>query len=153
MTVGKLTSMPITDAQNWRIPGVFSWLQREGHVSEEEMARTFNCGVGAVLVVSEDQQKEVLRELEKQQEESWVIGMVVTSPEGNCFLCGALKFRGLFMPTSVPIIVALLPVDQSKVTSCSPYHSNSSDSRLRHLQSQTYSYVIPSTSPPRQWGM
>lgn len=71
------------DARNWRIPGVFSWLQREGHVSEEEMARTFNCGIGAVLVVSEDQQKEVLRELEKQQEESWVIGMVVTSPEGS----------------------------------------------------------------------
>uniref|UniRef100_A0A8D3CSH9 Trifunctional purine biosynthetic protein adenosine-3 n=1 Tax=Scophthalmus maximus TaxID=52904 RepID=A0A8D3CSH9_SCOMX len=39
------------DASRWSLPPVFSWLHKEGGLSEEEMARTFNCGLGAVLVV------------------------------------------------------------------------------------------------------
>ena len=38
----------------WPIPPVFSWLQREGQVPPDEMARTFNCGIGMVAVVSAD---------------------------------------------------------------------------------------------------
>ena len=34
------------------LPPVFDWLQREGAVADEEMWRTFNCGVGFVLVVA-----------------------------------------------------------------------------------------------------
>jgi phosphoribosylformylglycinamidine cyclo-ligase len=34
------------------LPPVFDWLQREGAVSQPEMWRTFNCGIGFVLVVS-----------------------------------------------------------------------------------------------------
>ncbi|XP_054984201.1 trifunctional purine biosynthetic protein adenosine-3 isoform X1 [Sorex araneus] len=71
------------DARAWRIPAIFSWLQREGRISEEEMARTFNCGIGAALVVSEDQAQQIIQELEKQQEEAWVIGKVVACPEGS----------------------------------------------------------------------
>uniref|UniRef100_A0A8D3BTA4 Trifunctional purine biosynthetic protein adenosine-3 n=1 Tax=Scophthalmus maximus TaxID=52904 RepID=A0A8D3BTA4_SCOMX len=40
------------DASRWSLPPVFSWLHKEGGLSEEEMARTFNCGLGAVLVVA-----------------------------------------------------------------------------------------------------
>uniref|UniRef100_A0A8C2JDF8 Trifunctional purine biosynthetic protein adenosine-3 n=1 Tax=Cyprinus carpio TaxID=7962 RepID=A0A8C2JDF8_CYPCA len=59
------------DASRWRIPAVFSWLQREGGLSEEEMSRTFNCGLGAVLVVSKQDVQRVLRLLQAQ-EEAWI---------------------------------------------------------------------------------
>ncbi|XP_063495402.1 trifunctional purine biosynthetic protein adenosine-3 isoform X3 [Symphalangus syndactylus] len=71
------------DAQTWRIPKVFSWLQQEGHLSEEEMARTFNCGVGAVLVVSKEQTEQILRDIQQHKEEAWVIGSVVARAEGS----------------------------------------------------------------------
>lgn len=71
------------DASTWRVPKVFSWLQQEGQLSEEEMARTFNCGVGAALVVSKDQAEQVLHDIRQQQEEAWVIGSVVACPEDS----------------------------------------------------------------------
>ena len=40
------------DASTWTRPAVFDWLQRMGNVAEHEMARTFNCGIGFVLVVA-----------------------------------------------------------------------------------------------------
>ncbi|KAH0509102.1 Trifunctional purine biosynthetic protein adenosine-3 [Microtus ochrogaster] len=71
------------DAGTWRIPKVFSWLQQEGQLSEEEMARTFNCGVGAALVVSKDQADQILHDIRQRQEEAWVIGSVVACPKGS----------------------------------------------------------------------
>jgi len=42
------------DATTLRLPPVFDWLQREGGVADAEMWRTFNCGIGFVLVVAAD---------------------------------------------------------------------------------------------------
>ncbi len=39
------------ERSTWRLPAVFDWLQREGAIRDEEMLRTFNCGIGYVLVV------------------------------------------------------------------------------------------------------
>ncbi|XP_075398463.1 trifunctional purine biosynthetic protein adenosine-3 [Tenrec ecaudatus] len=71
------------DARTWSIPRVFSWLQHEGNLSEEEMARTFNCGIGAVLVVPKDLTEQILREIKQQKEEAWMIGSVVVCPAGS----------------------------------------------------------------------
>jgi phosphoribosylformylglycinamidine cyclo-ligase len=40
------------DSRAWRRPAVFDWLQRTGRVADAEMYRTFNCGIGMVVVVS-----------------------------------------------------------------------------------------------------
>jgi phosphoribosylformylglycinamidine cyclo-ligase len=40
------------DSSRWPRPEIFDWLQREGGVAEGEMHRTFNCGIGFVLVVA-----------------------------------------------------------------------------------------------------
>ncbi|XP_028256062.1 trifunctional purine biosynthetic protein adenosine-3 isoform X2 [Parambassis ranga] len=61
------------DASRWSIPPVFSWLHKEGGLSEEEMARTFNCGLGAVLVVAPLDAQRVLRQLQAH-EEAWIVG-------------------------------------------------------------------------------
>lgn len=68
---------------HWRIPPVFSWLQKEGVLSEEEMSRTFNCGLGAVLVVSKQDAQRVLRQVQAQ-EEAWIVGSI------TCKLLGEL---------------------------------------------------------------
>ena len=39
------------DLASWERPAVFQWLQREGAIEEQEMLRTFNCGIGMVLIV------------------------------------------------------------------------------------------------------
>ncbi|KAJ3197626.1 hypothetical protein HK101_002054 [Irineochytrium annulatum] len=42
------------DLNAWTLPDVFKWLQAVGNILESEMSRTFNCGIGMVLVVSAD---------------------------------------------------------------------------------------------------
>lgn len=69
------------DATRWNIPPVFSWLHKEGGLSEEEMARTFNCGLGAVLVVAPPDAQRVLRQLQAQ-EEAWIVGSLAHKQPG-----------------------------------------------------------------------
>ncbi|XP_023185101.1 trifunctional purine biosynthetic protein adenosine-3 isoform X1 [Xiphophorus maculatus] len=64
------------DASQWRIPAVFSWLYEEGSLSEEETSRTFNCGLGAVLVVGPADAQKVLSQLQVH-DEAWVVGSLV----------------------------------------------------------------------------
>uniref|UniRef100_A0A8C9SY51 Phosphoribosylglycinamide formyltransferase n=1 Tax=Scleropages formosus TaxID=113540 RepID=A0A8C9SY51_SCLFO len=69
------------DASHWRIPAVFSWLQQKGILSEEEMGRTFNCGLGAVLVVGRQDAQQLLREVQAQ-EDAWIVGSVTCRQPG-----------------------------------------------------------------------
>lgn len=39
----------------WQVPPMFQWLQQAGNISDAEMRRTFNCGVGMVVVVDPSQ--------------------------------------------------------------------------------------------------
>ncbi|KAL6079274.1 Phosphoribosylformylglycinamidine cyclo-ligase [Balamuthia mandrillaris] len=68
------------DMSSWEVPPVFRWLQRLGQVSIDEMLRTFNMGIGMVLIVDAERKEEVLsrlRQNEKQPEEAVVLGSVV----------------------------------------------------------------------------
>ncbi|NWX66400.1 PUR2 protein, partial [Promerops cafer] len=66
----------VLDALSWKIPEIFCWLYKEGNLSAEEMARTFPCGIGAVLVVQKELAQHVLQDIQRQQE-AWLIGKVV----------------------------------------------------------------------------
>ncbi|XP_069492366.1 trifunctional purine biosynthetic protein adenosine-3 [Ambystoma mexicanum] len=70
------------DALCWKMPGIFSWLQENGGLSEEEMARTFNCGIGAVLIVQKEVADQILRDVQKL-EEACIIGSVVPCSKGS----------------------------------------------------------------------
>ncbi|XP_061745528.1 trifunctional purine biosynthetic protein adenosine-3-like [Nerophis ophidion] len=70
------------DASRWSIPPVFSWLQKEGGLSEDEMTRTFNCGLGAVLVVAPMEAQRVLRQLQAH-EEAWIVGALAHKQPGT----------------------------------------------------------------------
>lgn len=57
-------------------PTVFSWLQRAGGISESEMLRTFNCGVGMVAVVAESEVELLRTALSEAGEQTAAIGHV-----------------------------------------------------------------------------
>lgn len=42
------------DAECWKIPAIFGWLAAKGNVHDQEMLRTFNCGIGLILIVPSD---------------------------------------------------------------------------------------------------
>ncbi|GAB6197514.1 phosphoribosylformylglycinamidine cyclo-ligase [Lysobacter xanthus] len=65
------------DASAIVLPPVFDWLQREGAVADAEMWRTFNCGVGFVLVVAPDDVTAVATDLDRLGLAHRAIGQVV----------------------------------------------------------------------------
>jgi len=66
--------VPRFDWDAWSPPPVFDWLQREGGVADEEMRRTFNCGVGLVLIVKPDDIAIVLETFAREGENAFVVG-------------------------------------------------------------------------------
>ncbi|MBP7709984.1 MAG: phosphoribosylformylglycinamidine cyclo-ligase [Rickettsiales bacterium] len=68
---------PKIDYKSWNRPAIFDYLQKLGNVADEEMHRTFNCGIGMVLVVAKGDEAEVKNVLEQAGEEVFVIGELV----------------------------------------------------------------------------
>ena len=68
--------VPRFDWNAWAMPPVFNWLQATGGVSEHEMRRTFNCGLGLVLIVGPDEVGEVLGGLIAGGEDAFVVGQL-----------------------------------------------------------------------------
>jgi len=62
---------------SWEVPQLFRLIQKGGDVSDEEMLRTFNMGIGMVVVVSPSDLHDVEHSLERRSETSFVIGSVV----------------------------------------------------------------------------
>jgi phosphoribosylformylglycinamidine cyclo-ligase len=72
----------IIDRSSWDMPPVFDWLKSKGGLDSTEMYRTFNCGIGMVLVVDAANEVECLKQLQLLGEKSWVIGEVATRTNG-----------------------------------------------------------------------
>ena len=73
----------IVEADSWPLPPIFGVLQQGGRIAPEEMARTFNCGIGMAVLVSADTADAVARELEGATEEIvFAIGHIVEGPRG-----------------------------------------------------------------------
>jgi phosphoribosylformylglycinamidine cyclo-ligase len=64
------------DTASWRRPPLFDWLQRAGHIAESEMLRTFNCGIGMVVVVAREDAERAAEVLQAAGETTHVIGTV-----------------------------------------------------------------------------
>jgi folate-dependent phosphoribosylglycinamide formyltransferase PurN len=62
------------DAEAWEFPPVFRWLAAQGKIPCQELATTFNCGIGMVLVVAEELVDDVMKMLKDHQEEAHQIG-------------------------------------------------------------------------------
>ncbi|POA97822.1 phosphoribosylformylglycinamidine cyclo-ligase [Chromobacterium sinusclupearum] len=66
------------DAASWPLPKLFQWLQREGNVDIQEMYRTFNCGIGMVVVVAQQHAEQAAALLREAGETVYRIGQVRT---------------------------------------------------------------------------
>lgn len=66
----------VVDSRSWKRPAIFDWLQQAGNVDDLEMYRTFNCGLGMVLVVDAADAQTTLALLAENGETAWTIGQV-----------------------------------------------------------------------------
>jgi phosphoribosylformylglycinamidine cyclo-ligase len=79
----------IVDADQWELPAIFALLQQGGRIVPEEMARTFNCGIGMTVIVSPENAESVARELEGVTEEDvFEIGRIEEGLRG-CTVSGS----------------------------------------------------------------
>lgn len=66
--------VPRIDYAAWALPPVFEWLQQTGGLADQELRRTFNCGVGMMLIVAPSDLPDVLDGLLHAGEEAFVCG-------------------------------------------------------------------------------
>jgi phosphoribosylformylglycinamidine cyclo-ligase len=74
------------DARRWKAPPVFGWLQRAGNVPADDMLRTFNCGLGMVVVVDKSDVGKVTGALIAAGESVREVGVIEPAPgaEADC---------------------------------------------------------------------
>ena len=66
----------VIDEKSWQWPPIFNWLQQQGNITRHEMYRTFNCGVGMILVVPQDKLAQSIELLNQSGENAWHIGEI-----------------------------------------------------------------------------
>ena len=66
----------VIDEKSWEWPSVFNWLQEKGNIDTYEMYRTFNCGVGMVIALPQEQVDTALAILKQAGENAWLIGHI-----------------------------------------------------------------------------
>jgi len=69
----------VIDAASWQRPAVFDWLQEQGNVEDKEMYRTFNNGIGMVIVVAAEEADKALALLNQAGEQASLIGQIDTA--------------------------------------------------------------------------
>lgn len=68
------------NVRTWKTPRIFRMIQDKGCIQEKEMFRTFNMGIGMVLILSSKTSNQALTLLQRMRQKAWEIGVVV---EGN----------------------------------------------------------------------
>jgi phosphoribosylformylglycinamidine cyclo-ligase len=71
------------DRNAWQRPAVFNWLQNAGNISESEMLRTFNCGIGMAMLAAPQAESELIAIAEELGIRSRTIGEVTADPDSQ----------------------------------------------------------------------
>ena len=66
----------VIDGQAWRTPKLFEWIREQGNVAQQEMYRTFNCGIGMVVIVDQNDAADAINQLVAAGETVWPIGTI-----------------------------------------------------------------------------
>jgi phosphoribosylaminoimidazole synthetase len=78
----------VVDADAWTQPRLMAFLQAQGNIEPEEMARTFNCGIGMALIVRAEEAAGVTQALTQAGETVHAIGRIEAGPKG-CTVSGS----------------------------------------------------------------
>ena len=73
------------DPNAWHRPEIFQWLQSEGQVADDEMWRTFNCGIGLIIIVSPENAAKAKALLDQCGETAFHIGQIQAGRAGVVF--------------------------------------------------------------------
>lgn len=73
----------VINGKSWQWPAIFDWLQQQGNISRHEMYRTFNCGVGMIVVVPAAQLDNALSQLQQAGETAWHLGEIQAAAAGE----------------------------------------------------------------------
>lgn len=77
------TCRAILKKNAWPLPPLFQWLQKWGHIADEEMHRVFNCGIGLTLIVPPSQANELVGALKDRGEQAWILGEIAARGSGD----------------------------------------------------------------------
>ena len=69
----------VLDSRSWPLPPLFQWLQREGNIADAEMHRVFNCGIGMVVVVAPEHERQATEVLVAAGEQVYTVGRIQAS--------------------------------------------------------------------------
>jgi len=73
----------LLDSTSWPCPPIMELIQKQGPVDRDEMQRTFNSGIGFVLIVGKKDAEHVLRRIRRMREKAYIIGRVVDKKKGE----------------------------------------------------------------------
>ena len=65
------------DPTSWKLPPLFQWLQQTGNIDHTEMLRTFNCGIGMVVITKKEYANKIINILEASGETCFIIGEAI----------------------------------------------------------------------------
>jgi phosphoribosylformylglycinamidine cyclo-ligase len=71
------------ESSRWKRPPVFDWLQKRGNIANDEMHRTFNCGIGMAIIVDKSDAKKAIDAFAAQGVESFEAGSIVEGSPGS----------------------------------------------------------------------
>ena len=70
----------VLDRSRWPVPPLFTLIRKKGRVAAAEMFRTFNMGLGLLLVVPRSRARDAVAHLARAGEQAWVVGDIVAGP-------------------------------------------------------------------------
>ncbi len=71
------------ELNSWQLPEIFNWLAENGNINQTEMFRTFNCGIGMMLVVDANNADKTVDILNASGEKAWVAGTINQLDDGQ----------------------------------------------------------------------
>ncbi|MGV6809277.1 MAG: phosphoribosylformylglycinamidine cyclo-ligase [bacterium] len=76
----------VIHTKSWQRLGIFDWLQQQGRIEEDEMLRTFNCGIGMVMVMPAAHRDDIIGLLKRENINAWQIGWIESCEQEQAFV-------------------------------------------------------------------
>ncbi len=73
------------DINSWQLPPIFSWIRKQANLSQPELYKTFNCGIGMILIVAERDLAEITKILTNEGEQVYTIGHIIENSKTEVF--------------------------------------------------------------------